>query len=108
MADFSKTENTNYPRAIVLHSHPPVTSNMPLAITASALVAGTVLSLDASNDFVPYDGTASASAVLLEDVPVSTVATTAKVLVHGVVDASLITPNTPATLLSLSQNNIYS
>jgi len=107
MPTFSNTTPTQYPKAIVSHTHPPVMSNKLFAAVAVALVAGTVLSEDLNHDLVAYDGTAPAVAVLLEDVD-TTVATTANVLVHGVVDATLITPNTPAALASLAAHNIYS
>ena len=104
--EFSTKETTQHPKAIVIHSHPPVTSALIFAVIATVLVAGTVLSRDDNNALVAYDGTAEAVAVLLEDLD-TTEATVGKVLVHGAVDATLLTPNTPATLLSLSQNSIY-
>ena len=107
--DFSKTETTKYPKAIVLHSHPPVVSAKAFAVIATTLVAGAVLSKDAQGDLIAYDPAvtgSSAVGVLLEDLDTS-VATIGKVLVHGVVDASLITPNTSAVISSLAQNNIY-
>jgi len=106
MPSFAKTEDTTYPRAIVQHSHAPVTQTMPFTAVDTVLPAGSVVSYDDNNTLVGYDGTASPVGVLLTELD-TTEATVGRVLVHGVVDPALITPNTAAALRALAQISIY-
>lgn len=73
----------------VIGGHPPIKKLVTLAIDATAREKGTVLGkVSGSGEYAPYvdtnnDGTQTAVAVLLEDVPVHAAAVEALVLVHG-------------------------
>ena len=106
MPSFAKTEDTTHPKAIVQHSHSPVTQTLPFTAVDTVLPAGRVVSYDDNNTLVAYDGTVSPAGVLLTELD-TTEATVGRVLVHGVVDPALITPNDAAALRALAQISIY-
>lgn len=89
---------------VVDQAHPPVIRTVMLAAT-TGYPAGTVVGVDVNGKYAPSSVDIDATAVITMDVPAGR--DIANVIVHGLVNRDVITPNDDATIAQLAISTVW-